>query len=192
MIEQLRTDLDADSCLRHWFAVQVKPRAEKTVAAIAANKGFEGFLPLQKVRRNWSDRVKVLELPLFPGYLFCRMGMENRLPILTIPGVLGMIGVGKTPVPIEDAEIASIQMAVASGLWTEPCAFLEAGQEVRIEEGPLAGLEGIYLESKKQHRIVVSIGLLKRSMAIEIERDWVRPLKTPAYSSILQLAASVR
>jgi len=193
MIEEAhRQRFDTESSLRYWFALQVKPRAEKAVAAIAANKGLEGFLPLQKVRRNWSDRVKVLELPLFPGYLFCRMCVENRLPALTIPGVLGMVGVGKTPLAIADGEIASIQAAVASGLWTEPCAFLEAGQEIRIAEGPLAGLEGIYLESKKQHRIVVSIALLKRSIAIEIERDWVRPLKPPTYNPLLQLAASVR
>ncbi len=188
MNEEFATDSAGDSPLQ-WFAVQVKPRAEKVVAAIAANKGYEEFLPLQKVRRRWSDRVKLLDLPLFPGYLFCKLRAENRLPLLTIPGVCGLIGVGKTPLPIEDAEIENIQAAVRSGLWAEPCAFLSSGQLVRLEEGPLVGMEGFYVESRKQHRIIVSVTLLKRSIEIEIERDWIRPLRTSIPSIPYQLAS---
>jgi transcription antitermination factor NusG len=168
---------EADRSTRRWFAVQVKQRSEKTAAYIATNRGFETFLPLHTVRRRWSDRIKVVELPLFPGYVFCRLDSAHRLPLLTVPGVYGLVGVGKTPRPIEDREIENIQTVVNSGLWSEPCAFLESGQLVRLEEGPLAGVEGIYVESRSEHRIVVSVSLLKRSVAIEIERDWVRPLK---------------
>ncbi len=197
MVEEDAVDPETGKPLQRWFAVQVKPRSEKTVASIASNRGYEEFLPLQKVRRRWSDRVKVLDVPLFPGYLFCRIGAESRLPLLTVPGVVGLVGVGKTPFPIEDREVANIQAVVRSGLWTEPCAYLESGQLVRLEEGPLAGLEGLYLESRGEHRIVVSVNLLRRSVGIEIEREWVRPLRkyslnAPLPGASLQLAGVSR
>ena len=159
-----------------WFAVRVKPQSERVVAIVARHKGFEEFLPLYKTRRRWSDRFKWVELPLFPGYLFCRLKEESRLPILTIPGVLHFVGVGKIPVPIDDGEIAAIQAGVQSGLMAEPWPFLDVGNRVRIEEGPLCGVEGILIEVRKKQRIVVSVSLLQRSMAVEIERHWARPL----------------
>jgi transcription antitermination factor NusG len=149
---------------------------EHVVAAIAKNKGFEGYLPLSQSRRRWSDRSKFVALPLFPGYVFCRLNPQNRLFLLTTPGALHLVGVGKTPIPIEDSEIAAIQAAVQSGLMTEPWPFLEAGQKVRIEEGPLAGLEGILVRTEKQQRLIVSVSLLKQSVAVLIERRWATPL----------------
>jgi transcription antitermination factor NusG len=143
---------------------------------MARNKGFQEFLPLYQCRRRWSDRLKEIEFPLFPGYVFCRLSPEHRLPLLTIPGVLHMVGIGKIPVPIEDAEIATILAAVQSGLSAEPWPFLEAGQRVRLDDGPLAGLEGIFLGDSKQQRIIVSISLLRRSVAVKIERHWVTPV----------------
>jgi transcription antitermination factor NusG len=169
----------ADSNIfQQWFAIQVKARSEKVIAAIAKNKGYEEFVPTYKERRRWSDRFKVLELPLFAGYVFCRLDIERRLPILTIPGVVGFVSAGKTPLPISDEEVASIQATVASGLVAQPFPFLERGQLVRLEAGPLAGLEGFYLEDRKQDRIVVSISILQRSVAIEIDRAWVTPVKS--------------
>jgi len=159
-----------------WFAVRVKSRCEKMVASIAQNKGFEGFLPLYHTRNRWSDRLKAIELPLFPGYVFCRLDPQHRLPLLTIPGVLHFVGIGKTPAPIEDAEIAAIQTAVQSGLTTEPWPFLEVGQKVRLEDGPLAGLGGILVGTPNGQRIVVSVTLLKRSVSVAIERHWVKPV----------------
>jgi|HubBroStandDraft_4_1064222.scaffolds.fasta_scaffold42819_2 transcription antitermination factor NusG len=159
-----------------WFAVRVKPQAERMVATVARHKGFEEFLPLYKARRRWSDRFKWVDLPLFPGYVFCRLKQESRLPILTIPGVLHFVGIGKVPVPIDDAEVAAIQTAIQSGLWAEPWPFLGVGQRVRIEEGPLTGVEGLLIEVRKKQRLVVSVSLLKRSVAVEIERHWARPL----------------
>jgi transcription antitermination factor NusG len=159
-----------------WFALRVKSRAEKIVATIARNKGFEEFLPLYQSRRRWSDRFKSVELPLFPGYVFCRVNPEFRLPLLTIPGVLSFVGIGKIPVPIDETEIAAIQTAIGAGLSAEPYPFLEVGQRVRLAEGPLAGLEGLLVEVRKQQRLAVSVSLLKRSVAVEIDRHWVRPL----------------
>lgn len=159
-----------------WFALRVKSRSEKVVSTIARHKGFEEFLPLYQSRRRWSDRFKSVELPLFPGYVFCRINPEFRLPILTIPGVLSFVGIGRVPAPIDDAEIAAIQTAIGAGLLAEPYPFLEVGQRVRLAEGPLAGLEGLLVEVRKQQRLVVSVSMLKRSVAVEIDRLWVRPL----------------
>jgi transcription antitermination factor NusG len=159
-----------------WFALRVKPRFEKSVATIARNKGYEEFLPLYQCRRKWSDRYQSVELPLFPGYVFCQLNSEFRLPLLTIPGALHFIGVGRVPAPIDAEEIAALQAAMRSGLWAEPWPFLSAGQRVRLEEGPLAGLEGLLIQIREKQRLVVSVTLLKRSVAVEIERDWVRPL----------------
>jgi len=159
-----------------WFAIHVKSRSEKLCAAIMENKGVEGFLPLYERRHRWSDRVKLVELPLFPGYVFCRLDPRRRLPVLTIPGVLQFVGIGKTPAPIDDGEIANIQTTLRSGLLTEPWRFLEAGQRVRINDGPLAGLEGLLVGTSKRQRLVVSVTLLKRSVAVAIEPHWAMPL----------------
>jgi transcription antitermination factor NusG len=165
-----------DSIPYPWFALRVKSRSEKVVATIARHKGFDEFLPLYQSRRRWSDRFKSVELPLFPGYVFCRLNPEFRLPLLTIPGVLSFVGIGRVPAPIENAEIAAIQTAIGSGLLAEPYPFLAVGQRVRLAEGPLAGVEGFLVEVRKQQRIAVSVSLLKRSVAVEIDRHWVRPL----------------
>jgi len=172
----MNTEEVCDANQNKWFALRVKPRFEKTVANIARNKGYEEFLPLCRSRRRWSDRFQSLELPLFPGYLFCQLNPEFRLPLLTIPGALHFIGIGRTPTPIDDDEIAALQTAMRSGLWAEPWPFLDVGQRVRLEEGPLASLEGLLIEVRKKQRLIVSVTLLKRSVAVEIERDWVRPL----------------
>jgi transcription antitermination factor NusG len=162
-----------------WFAVRVKSRSEKSVAAIARYNGLEQFLPLYTSRRRWSDRVKSLQLPVFPGYVFCRVDLESRLQLLTIPGVQHIVGPGKIPVPVGETEMAALQVAVQSGLPLEPWPFLRAGQRVLLKDGPLAGLEGLLIEVRKNYRILLSITLLNRSVAVEIERDWVTPLRTP-------------
>jgi transcription antitermination factor NusG len=163
-----------DAC--QWFALRVKSNCERIVAAGVQHKGFEEFLPLYRTRHVWSDRTKTVDLPLFPGYVFCRLDPKGRLALLTIPGALHFVGVGKTPVPIVDAEIAAIQTAVRSGLAIEPWEYLEPDQLVRLDSGPLAGLEGLFVETRKGCRVVVSVTLLKRSIAVEVERHWVTPI----------------
>ena len=177
----------SDSVQHPWFALQVKSRMEKMVSTIARNKGFEEFLPLYQSRRRWSDRFKSVEMPLFPGYVFCRLNPEFRLPLLTIPGVMSFVGIGKVPVPIEEAEIAAIQAAVGAGLMAEPYPFLEVGQRVRLAEGPLAGLEGLLVEVRKQQRLVVSVSMLKRSVSVQIDRHWVRPLDASGHEISVQI-----
>jgi len=160
-----------------WFALCVKARSERLVCTIIRNKGIEEFLPCYELRRRWSDRIKSVELPLFPGYVFCRLNPRLRLPLLTIPGVLHFVGIGRIPVPIDRDEIAAIQRAVQSGLAAEPWPYVEVGQKVRLEEGPLAGLEGICVGHSKQQRVVVSLTLLRRSVAVTINREWARPIE---------------
>jgi transcription antitermination factor NusG len=149
------------------------------VASLLRHKGYAEFLPLYRTRRRWSDRFKEVELPLFPGYLFARFDPLHRLPILTIPGIEFIVGIGKAPVPVDDEEVQAIQTIVESGLKAEPWPFLQVGNAVRIINGPLFGVEGILLEEKKQHRLIVSVTLLQRSVSVEIDRGWVLPVSGP-------------
>jgi transcription antitermination factor NusG len=172
--------------IRAWFALQVRPRYEKKAAAALKGKGVEHFLPLCRERRRWSDRLKDVSLPLFPGYVFCRFDPFNRLPILTTTGVASIVGAGKIPEPVPDHEIAAVQAIVDSGLGAQPWPFIKVGQRVQIETGPLFGLEGILADFRGSQRLVVSVSLLQRSVAVEIDRLWVKPLpprKVPAHES---------
>jgi transcription antitermination factor NusG len=117
-----------------------------------------------------------VELPLFPGYLFCRFDYQRRLPILMSPGIVHIVGGSIAPEPVPEVEIATVRAVVESHLRAEPWPFLEMGQRVRIFGGPLAGVEGLLVDSKGRHRLVVSITLLQRSIAAEIDARWVRPV----------------
>ena len=159
-----------------WYALQVRPRFEKVIASTLLNKGYEGFLPLYRHRSRWSDRMKEVELPLFPGYLFCRLDLNRRLPVLITPGVMHIVGIGKAPHPVEESEISALQAVVFSGLQAEPRSYLNIGERVRIEVGPLAGTEGILTALKGSSRLVVSVSLLQRSVSVEIDESWVVPV----------------
>jgi transcription antitermination factor NusG len=170
---------EADDISQSWFALRVKSRSEQLVSTMIRNKGLEEFLPCYSLRRRWSDRMKTVELPLFPGYVFCRLDPRNRLPVLTIPGALHFVGIGQIPVPIDEHEIAAIQAAVRSGLAAEPWPYVEVGQKVQLKDGPLAGLDGICIGHSKQQRVVVSVTLLRRSVAVTVEREWLQAQATP-------------
>jgi transcription antitermination factor NusG len=152
-----------------WFALQVRTKHELTIANVLRGKGYAPFAPLYTCRRQWSDRVKVVQTPLFPGYLFCRLNLQNRLPVLTTPGVRQIVGFGRVPAEIDPAEIGSLQTMVAAGVASRPCRFLQAGDLVEIEHGPLRGLRGILVEVRGSSRILLSVTLLKRSVAVEID-----------------------
>lgn len=139
-------------------------------------KGYEEYLPVYRTRKRWSDRMMESELPLFPGYVFCRFEAHHRLPILTTPGVVSIVSAGKIPFPIPEEEISGIQAALASGLAVLPCPYLKQGQRVRLKEGALEGVEGILLHEKSEWRVVLSIELLQRSVSIEVDREWVTAL----------------
>lgn len=159
-----------------WYSLHVRSRSEKLVADALAQKGYEAFLPLWRRERRWSDRVKKVELPLFPSYLFCRFDARQRLPILTTPGVLAILGAGKTPVPVDNDEIAAVDAIVRSGLPAEPQPYMQAGQRVVIADGPLRGVEGFLTAVKNRRRLVVSVNLLRRSVTVDLDQSSVVPL----------------
>jgi transcription antitermination factor NusG len=160
--------------------LQVRARHEAGVASVLGGKGYEWFLPLYKSRRRWSDRIKEVESPLFPGYLFCRFNPNDRLPILKTPGVTQIVGCKRVPIPVDEAEISAIRALVAACVPSSPCPFLEIGRKVRIEGGALSGLEGILTEIKGKRRLVLSITLLQRSVAVEIDQEMVAPVMPAA------------
>ena len=167
-----------------WYALRVRNRFENAVATHLHARGYESFLPLYKCRHRWSDRFKEIELPLFPGYVFCQFNPLNRLPILSIPGVVNVVGVGRTPVPVDETEIAAIHATVKSGLSTRPWSFLQVGHRVRIEYGPLRGVEGILLGFGKDQCLVLSVSLLQRSVAVQVDEAWVLPISQQHHTSL--------
>ena len=160
-----------------WYALQCWLRKESQIAAQLEDQGLECFLPKYRRMREWSDRKKEVEQPLFPGYLFCRFEYTRRRPVVVTPGVLQIVGCGRTPMPIEDREIEAIQIAVESGIPSQPWPYLEVGERVRIHTGKLSGLEGILVNFKGHHRVVLSVSLLQRSVALEVDLSWVTSLE---------------
>jgi transcription antitermination factor NusG len=158
-----------------WYAVRVKSRFEFATSAALGERGYETFLPCYRSRRDWSDRIKELEMPLFPGYVFCRFDAADLFRVLNSTGVVTVVSAGAKPLQVDEHEVASIQKICRSGRGAQPWPFLQAGRRVRIESGPLAGMEGIVLEVKSTWRIVVSLTLLQRSISAEIERAWITP-----------------
>ena len=163
-----------------WFALQVRARHEMGVAEHLRGKGYEWFLPLYKCRKRWSDRVKIVDAPLFPGYLFCRFNPQNRLPILKTPGVTYIVGFNGQPAPVDECEISAIQTLLQSGMPSQPWPFLATGDRVRIESGPLRDLEGILVKFKGDHRLILSVTLLQRSVAVEIDSAFVTSFRSSA------------
>jgi transcription antitermination factor NusG len=156
-----------------WFAVAVKPRFDKAVARTLESKGFETLLPLYKTQHRYAARSKVSELPLFPGYVFCRFNALTQLPILTTPGVTQILGTGNTPLALSEEEIVSIRVAIQANIPLQPFPFLQAGHRVRIEEGALRGVVGLVVRIKDCMRLILSITLLQRSVLLEIDRSHV-------------------
>jgi transcription antitermination factor NusG len=164
---------------RHpWYALRVFPRHEKVVSQALTAKQYESYLPLYCGRHRSAGRFQDVWLPLFPNYVFCRLDVQKRLPILQTAGVLSIIGCGRVPAPVDDHEIDSVRrLAEAdSGVRPRPWPFLKTGSKVHIVEGPLRGVDGILVEEVKECRLIVSISLLQRSVSVPIDRRWVRPV----------------
>jgi len=169
-----------------WYALQVRSRKEGYVASQIAGQGYECLLPTYKSIRKWSDRVKEVEQPLFPGYLFCRFDFQNRRPLITTPGVLQIVGYGRTAISVSDEEIQSLQLAASSEMPKQPWPYLEVGQRVRVNYGTLSGLEGILVNVKGNHRVVLSVTLLQRSVAMEVETSWLSVVEEEKRDSLTQ------
>jgi transcription antitermination factor NusG len=177
MLPQLVQTPSIENCAGYrWFAVRVRSNQERVASIHLNERGYEQFAPSFKSERQWSDRKKEIDQYLFPGYVFCRFDPQDRLSVLTAPGVVDLVGFGRSPQPIEDEEIERVRRMVDSGLLVQPHPFLKLGQTVLIERGPLVGLEGILVEVKGRLRLVVSVNLLHRSVSAEVDRHSVRPV----------------
>lgn len=170
--------MDLDRLDKCWFAIQVRPRYEFLVACILRSKGFEEFMPSYKSKRQWSDRKKQIELPLFPGYVFCRFNAQIRVPIVTTPGFLRVVS---PHIPIPDSEIEAIQAVVASGVPASPCSYIKVGSQVQLIGGPLAGIQGVLVSYRNQHRLVLSVTLVQSSISVEVDYTDVRPIVENPY-----------
>jgi transcription termination/antitermination protein NusG len=160
-----------------WYAVRVRSNYERTVSTVLGHKGVEQFLPTYRSRRIWTDRIKTMDLPLFPGYVFCRIPLDERNRVVTTEGVVGFVGAGRQPIPVSEAEIEAIRQIIQSQTPAQPWPFLKIGETVRINHGSLAGLEGILIRVKNSWRLVVSVTLLERSVAVEIDAAYVTPVR---------------
>lgn len=163
-----------------WFALKVRTRSEHLVSSALRGRGYDPFLPTYLDCRQYSDRIKKVQTALFPGYIFCRFDPERRLPILTTAGVDHVVSVAGVPMPVDETELEAVRRVVANGLPAIPWQHLTAGDRARIQFGSLAGIEGIVLSTRGVDRLILSVSLLQRSVSIEIDRAWIRPLRVAA------------
>lgn len=167
---------DLENLDKRWLCVQVKSGGEFRSALGLQERGYESFVPVFEQKRQWSDRVKIIQVPLFTGYVFLRFNAASSWPAVTAPGVLQFVGTRKTPIPIEDSEIEALQVTTQTGLLCGPCAFLEVGQEVEVRLGPLVSLRGKIIRFKSKQRLILSITLIKRSVFVEVDGYEVVPI----------------
>jgi transcription antitermination factor NusG len=170
-----------------WFALQVIPKHERKVATVLSYKGRRNFLPTYRKKQRWSDRTKVLELPLFPGYVFCQLNHSMARDVLSTPGVNRMVGFGGKPYPIPDEEISALQKTMRSGISPQPEPYLTVGRKVQITDGPLAGVVGILTRYSNQERLVISVDMIAQSFSVEVDITMaalIRPMPPARFDTI--------
>lgn len=160
----------------HWFAAYTSANHEKRVSQQLTVRAVEHFLPVYSSVRRWKDRRVILEMPLFPGYVFVRLAFCDRLRVLQVPGVARLVGFDGAPAVILDSEIESLRGGLAAGARVTPHPYLRAGRRVEVKSGPMAGTQGILLKRKRGARLIVSIELIQRSVAVEVDESAVEPV----------------
>jgi transcription antitermination factor NusG len=160
---------------QHWYAAYTCANHEKRVAAELGAREVEHFLPLYSSTRRWKDRRVQLEFPLFPGYVFVRLALCERLRVVQIPSVVRLVSFGGLPTALPDTEMEILRTGLGRSLRAEPHPFLTVGRRVRISGGPFAGLEGVLKRKKSNLRVVVSLELIQRSVAVDVDAAEVRP-----------------
>jgi transcription antitermination factor NusG len=169
------TDQEQAMSRPHWYAAYTCAKHEKRVAAELGMREVEHFLPLYSSVRRWKDRRVQLDLALFPGYVFVRLALSERLRVLQIPSVVRLVGFGGLPTALPDEEVEILRKGLCQGLRAEPHPFLTIGRRVRITAGPFAGLDGVLKRKKSGLRVVVSLELIQRSVAVDVDAADVRP-----------------
>lgn len=168
--------LPAEYCEPRWYAAYTSANHEKRVAEQLAARTIEHFLPSYASVRHWKDRRVTLQLPLFPGYVFVRTELRDRLRVLQVPGVARLVGFGGMPTPLPQDDIDALRAGLVSGVHAEPHPYLSVGRRARIKQGPLAGLEGILLRWKGNWRVVLSLDLIQRSVAVDVDAAALEPV----------------
>jgi len=158
-----------------WYALSVKHQHERAVRSALEFNGFEALAPTYRARRRWSDRVKEVDLPLFTGYVFCRFEFAERVRVMDAPGVARVVEFGGAPAEISETEIAAIRAVMDSKLPVRPWPYLKLGDRVRVEHGPLRGIEGTLLRQvvRERWQLVIGVEMLQRSLAVELEPEMV-------------------
>lgn len=164
-----------DAYKPRWFAVHTRSRHEKSASELLRRKDIETFLPLYHSTRRWQNGDHEVHLPLFPGYTFVRMALRDRLDVLKVPGVVGLVGIRRTAVPLDDPEIEGLRLALAAGVNVAPHPYLIVGRRVRITAGPLNGHEGILVRRRGALRVVLSIDLIQRSVLVDLDASELEP-----------------
>ena len=162
----------------YWYAIQTRSRHEKVVRDQFAAKRITHLLPLWRKRSVWTDRVKVLEVPLFTGYLFGYFALQDRMAVLETIGVVRIVGINGRPVSVPDEQMTAVRTMVTQRLPYDPHPYLSEGMHVRITRGVLAGVEGILIAKRQRHRLVISIDLLHQAVAVDVESGDVEPLES--------------
>jgi transcription antitermination factor NusG len=153
----------------HWYAAYTVANHEKRVTAQFTERSLDHFLPLYESVRSWKDRRVKLQLPLFPGYVFVRLALRERLKALQVPSVVRLVGFNGHPAVLPDKEIEALRISLAMRISAEPHPYLTVGRRVRIKSGPLTGVEGILIRKKNAFRVVLSIDFILRSAAVEVD-----------------------
>jgi transcription antitermination factor NusG len=175
------------NAMSQWFALQTEPRSEKKVERLLIQKGYECLLPLYQQRRRWADRSVVVETPLFPRYIFCRFDPQVLGKAVSTSGVSRVVGFGGRPAEVSPDEIKALQLLAQSPLLREPWAYIPDGTMVRVETGPLTGAEGIISLGADQQRLVISVTLLQRSIAVQLNEDTVvSVIETPRGNKVVR------
>ena len=161
---------------QNWYATYTNPRHEKLVAQQMNARRIDCFLPLYKSARRWKDRRKQLELPLFPGYVFVRISLRDRLRVLNLPGVIHIVTFNGKPAVLPESDIESLRDGLSKDALVQPHPYLKVGRRVRVLDGPMNGIEGILIRRKDKFRVVINIDLLMRSVAVEVDESDVTPV----------------
>jgi len=171
---------EADDCAfgARWFAVWTRSRQEKVAASMLETLGVPHFLPLRSEIRQWSDRKQTVTVPLFSGYLFVKVNLlkDNRLRVLKAPGVVGFVGNNTGPLPIPDRQIGDIRAVLNNEVEYTVYPFLEEGDRVRVVRGVLTGVEGRLVRTNSASRLVISIEMIHKSLAVSVSRQDVEPV----------------
>ncbi len=183
--EEIRCGVSAAPVLRaNWFAVYTNSHHEKRVALQLAEREIESFLPLYSARHRWRNRCeRTVALPLFPNYVFVHIAARERVRVLEVPGVLSLVGVGRTPAALPDFEIEALRGGVGRRK-IEPHPYLVVGERVRIKAGPMTGMEGVLVRKKNHFRVVLALDAIMQSVAVEVDADDLEPARALAGRAI--------